>query len=455
MDENSCQTSIPLPILLDCTDNQSYHSLSPSSQIQAQDNNTDTSENSVKQTDIDNFEHIPLFTNQGIHIFHLNIHYLYPKFDEIKMLVHNHSEIDIMCLGETFLNENFSDNEFQLNNYNLFRRDRSTNGGGIVCYVKCKYHCTQRHDLERDNIEAIWLEVRHSKQKPFILGYIYRPPSSNSSWINEMDQLLETLYSENKEIILTGDFNYNFSDSKTSNSLWNNVIDSFNLKQLVEIPTRVTTNTSTIIDHVYTNVPCNIFNVQVPQISLSDHYPICFTRKLCSNSSSGPIHNVIKYRNVQGFNENHFNTCLKKQPWSNIEICEDVDESLDCFISMFSKVLNSQAPIKQKRVKHKNLPDWYSPEIGNASRQRDKAKSANNIDQFKYWRNKTKTLISEAKKSFYSTTINQNKQDPKKLWKNLKDLSGKSKMNKLNLITDELGNLVEDPEITAEKFNFN
>ena len=115
MDENSCQTSIPLPILLDCTDNQSYHSLSPSSQIQAQDNNTDTSENSVKQTDIDNFEHIPLFTNQGIHIFHLNIHYLYPKFDEIKMLVHKHSEIDIMCLGETFLNENFSDNEFQLN----------------------------------------------------------------------------------------------------------------------------------------------------------------------------------------------------------------------------------------------------------------------------------------------------------------------------------------------------
>ena len=51
-----------------------------------------------------------------------------------------------MCFGETFLNDKFEDSEFQLNDNNLFRRDRATNGGGVICYVKCTYHSIQRHD---------------------------------------------------------------------------------------------------------------------------------------------------------------------------------------------------------------------------------------------------------------------------------------------------------------------
>ena len=85
-----------------------------------------------------------------------------------------------------------------------------------------------------------------------------------------------------------------------------------------------------------------------------------------------------------------------------------------CFISMFTDVLNTHASLKQKRVKHNNLPDWYNAESGYAPSHRDKAKTQNNISEFKYWRNKTKTLISEAKQSFYTKSINQNKQNPKK-----------------------------------------
>ena len=52
-----------------------------------------------------------------------------------------------------------------------------------------------------------------------------------------MQILQETVYTENKEIILVGDFNFNFSNSKYSNSSRNAVTDAFNLKQLVQIPT--------------------------------------------------------------------------------------------------------------------------------------------------------------------------------------------------------------------------
>ena len=49
------------------------------------------------------------FEKKGLHIAHLNIHYLYPKLDEVKLLT-NYQNIDIFCLCETFLNQQFSDN---------------------------------------------------------------------------------------------------------------------------------------------------------------------------------------------------------------------------------------------------------------------------------------------------------------------------------------------------------
>ena len=52
------------------------------------------------------------FGAKGLHITHLNVHYLYPKLDKLKLLL-SEQNIDIFCLCETFLNSEFSDNEFQ------------------------------------------------------------------------------------------------------------------------------------------------------------------------------------------------------------------------------------------------------------------------------------------------------------------------------------------------------
>lgn len=217
------------------------------------------------------------FATKGLKCFHLNIHYLYPKLFEIKHLLSKYKEIDILGLCETFLNEYFFDNELELTNYQLFRKDRNSHGGGIVLYVKSEHFCNRRHDLEQETIESIWVEVKCPKQKPFILGYIYRPPSSLSSWNDEIENCLEKFYTENKEVILFGDFNYNFTNNSSSNSAWNDIITTHNLQQLVETHTRVTPHSATIIDHIYTNKPSNIIQVTVPELSISDHYPVCFT----------------------------------------------------------------------------------------------------------------------------------------------------------------------------------
>ena len=108
------------------------------------------------------------FEKKGLHIAHLNIHYLYPKLDEVKLLT-NYQNIDIFCLCETFLNQQFSDNELQIPDYNIFRKDRQSHGGGLIVYTKSNLACIHREDLETQDTEILWLEVKNNKQKPFLI----------------------------------------------------------------------------------------------------------------------------------------------------------------------------------------------------------------------------------------------------------------------------------------------
>ena len=130
---------------------------------------------------------------------HLNIHYLFPKLNEIKFFIDQNSNIDVLGFCETFINDYFADSELYLKNYLMFRKDRQSNGGGIIVYVKNNYPCWQRKDLESDNLETIWLEVKPNKQKSYLFCYVYRPPSSLVSWNPKLFKLtLQKAYSENK-----------------------------------------------------------------------------------------------------------------------------------------------------------------------------------------------------------------------------------------------------------------
>jgi hypothetical protein len=53
---------------------------------------------------------------------------------------------------------------------------------------------------------------------------------------------------------------------------YTDMLDSFNLHQLVKIPTRVTSKSKTLIDHIITNMPSRITYTSVlPCPTISDH----------------------------------------------------------------------------------------------------------------------------------------------------------------------------------------
>ena len=398
----------------------------------------------------DNFE--PWFQQKGVHIVHLNIHYLYPKLDEIKLLLSSQN-IDILCLCETFLNDSFSSSELSIENYKIFRKDRLTHGGGLIVYVNDDLPCIQRHDLEISSVESIWLEVKQPNSKPVLLSYVYRPPSSKVQWLHDFSSSLDNASTYENECLIIGDFNFDIQSDSFQSKAWFDLMLSINFTQLVKDPTRITPTSATLIDHVFSNNPENIVNVSVPPYSISDHYPVCISRKVSSSYIKGPVHKTIIYRSMKHFDENKFLDELSNQPWSTVDMFEDLDNSVDVFIDTFTKILNKHAPQRKKRVKRVSQPGWMSQEITHAIRLRDKFHKQLDVFNYKVWRQNVKKLIITAKKQFYCETINSNKQNPKLLWNSLHGLTGfKSKIQTTH-INDENGIPITDPSIAANALN--
>ena len=109
---------------------------------------------------------------------HLNIQGINNKVDQVRlMLESDNNQIHVLGLSETKLNSVQSDSAFEVNGFQKpFRKDRETNsGGGILVYVKDGVCCSRRTDLEQENLECLWLEIKPVKSKSFLLGNIYRP----------------------------------------------------------------------------------------------------------------------------------------------------------------------------------------------------------------------------------------------------------------------------------------
>ena len=211
---------------------------------------------------------------------HHNVNRLYHKLDEIRTYLHSFYPFNVYCCCETFLNNTISDQDILIEGYNVVRRDRTQCGGGwLLVYIMNNIDYTRRCDLERNDIEVIWLELIMNREKTLI-SFTYRSPNKDTVpfnvWLNYMEDALGTAYSENKGIILLADFNIDSLPDRNHPHVksWTDVVSNFELEQIITQPTRITATTSTLIDHIYVNTNINIKKSDVIQWSISDHFPV-------------------------------------------------------------------------------------------------------------------------------------------------------------------------------------
>ena len=143
----------------------------------------------------------------------------------------------------------------------------------------------------------------------------------------------------------------------------------FGLKQLIIVPTRVTTGSSTIIGHVLASFPERVTQSGVVDIGLSDHQLIYCTRGI-SRIKRGS-HKQIKFCWFK-----HYTVDLFEQEWSklnfpNYQNFNDINEAYNDFIQKIMNVIDKVTPLKERWVK-RNSQEWFDGEIADEIKNRDK-----------------------------------------------------------------------------------
>ena len=180
-----------------------------------------------------------------------------------------------------------------------------------------------------------------------------------------------------------------------------------------------------------------VSEVFVPNVAISDHYPICFTRTVSKAQKKRRSHMSIQYRCFRKFDNEAFLSDLSTA-LSRLHFTSNTDDNFSMWTKSFTSILDKHAPNKTKRVKRETQPEWFNNDIKEASKKRDIYHKQKNWKQYKYWRNKTNTLIKDSKKKLFSNAIQENKPN-NMLWKHVKKLGNATESSG---IPDEL--IVDD-----------
>ena len=180
-----------------------------------------------------------------------------------------------------------------------------------------------KNDISSEQDEILWTELHLPKtKKPIIVGTCYRPPKQND-FVDQFENNLSKLRSD-CDIIILGDFNICLQQ-KTSSlfKAYSNLLRMFSLQQIIGEPTRITSTSKSLIDHILCNNQNNIVQSGTISIGLSDHFLTFCTRKATRGVFN--THKTVKIRSLKHYSKDDFILKLKNADWNVFYNCTCVN----------------------------------------------------------------------------------------------------------------------------------
>ena len=328
--------------------------------------------------------------------------------DEIRYYLKVYFPVDIYGVVETFLDKKFNDSEIAINNSNVVRKDRiCSGGGGILIYVRQHPNYRRISELELPNIEAIFIELQFSNEN-ILVGFIYRPPNNNfvnySEWLIIMDNLLDKVNNTYNKVILLGDFNIDLLPTAVQKTSWINTSQSYYLNQLIDEPTRITSHSKTLLDHIYVSEDVNLSKSGLLSWAISDHNPIYNTIKksnyVTNHDKIKNKHKTISYRKLADADINTLGPCIL-YTLNFIDNSKDtnVNDLTSSWTRRVLSILDTHWPVRTKRIKKEHQPGWLTADIRKLMKERDTFKSSKSFVKYNELRNECKKEIKKLNQS--------------------------------------------------------
>lgn len=296
-------------------------------------------------------------------------------------------------------------------------------------YVKDGLNFNVVNFLEHQNntiLEQLWIKFK-IRGKSYGFGVVYKPPKSNATETLEvLENSFASLLPEVDELICVGDVNINlFNIIHCDVIKFNNFLEAYDLKQIINEPTRVTNISETLIDVVIITENILISQMRVEDVkNISDHRLI-FCELACTVEEGKQF--FYTYRDYKYFNYEDFLRDLNNVSWSEIYEYDDVNAMLHIFNKNILFVFERHAPIKTVRISKPKAP-WMTDVIKIMIKNRKyalakfkKTKHPNDGSYYKRLRNITNTAIKREKKNYLEFV--ERSKNSKHLWQTLNSIN--------------------------------
>ena len=146
---------------------------------------------------------------------------------------------------------------------------------------------------------------------------------------NLSTSISQTCSFNEQEVYILGDLNINLINSQkhTPNGIkrYKEFCSLQGIEQLLTLPTRITKNSSSLLDHVLTNSVDRISQFGIVNVGLSDHQLIYCTRKITRTRLNA--HKYVKMRSLKYYSEDLFVKKLKEIDFPDYSNLKDINEA--------------------------------------------------------------------------------------------------------------------------------
>lgn len=399
---------------------------------------------------------------------HQNIQSVKAHKNELEILLQDNfnNRVQILCLSEHWLNKY---DTISLAHYKLATVYCRKNNklGGVCIFVR---DTLEYSELEVDEwceekiFECCGIKFKISDIGTVHLFCLYRTPSKINSELNlffdKLESLLSSFTQSTTNVILCGDINIDVLNSRYKyTQILDSLCKSFNLKILINEPTRVTDNNATCLDNFFTNLNEMCTTAVVFEAALSDHKGQVLSvvnREKCRIFTNFTYKRVINLQKL-----NTLENSLQYETWNFLEESKTVDEAYNSFYSTFFSHYNVFCP--KRKYKNKKVNSWITKGIKVSSAKKrvlyNQIKNGredlwNYYKQYKYI---LKKVITAAKKLHNDKIIatGQKCNVSRTVWNIVNAETGKGRCNtRTNLeLFDKNGILISDPGQLATNLN--
>ena len=170
---------------------------------------------------------------------------------------------------------------------------------------------------------------------------------------------------------------------------------------------------------------------------IADHLPIYITLPYSAENVKHKD-KIITKRIYSQENIDAFKNELCNYDWTNILIEEGTNNKYDRFLHVITQLHNIHFPLISMKITRKTeTKPWISKTLVNSIKKKNtmyknylKSKSDILLKKYKTYKNKLQTIIRQAEKHYYSTKIEEHRDNISKTWKIMNSVINKNQVKK-------------------------